>query len=267
MLPTMIDYALPPSVRVVVLAGGKGTRLAPYTTVLPKPLMPVGDRPILEWVFEWLVKSGIGRVTLSVGHLAELIQVFFGDGNKFGFELDYVIEDEPLGTIAPLLRVPGLCGDFFVMNGDVLTDMNLGDLWTCHQNSGALLTIAVQRREVAIDFGVLHFDASGRLYAFEEKPRIAYDVSMGVYVLNERCLAYVPKKGPFGFDQLVLALLEANEPIQTFIHKGFWLDIGRPEDYDCANEWCADAQRASTPCSNTCAHALKVDLCPPFDKR
>lgn len=225
-----------PSLRAVVLAGGKGTRLKPYTTVLPKPLMPVGDRPILEHVLVKMRDAGFGRVTISVGHLAELIQVFFGKGEKLDLEIDYAIEDEPLGTIGPLAFIPDLGENFLVANGDILSDLDLTQLWNHHLKSGATLTIATHRRKVQIDFGVLHFDGSNQVRGFEEKPTIPYDVSMGYYVLNRRCLDFVPQGKPFGFDQLVLALLEAGEKIQAFSHEGQWLDLGRPEDYQRANK-------------------------------
>lgn len=225
------------SARAVVLAGGKGTRLRPYTTILPKPLMPVGDRPILEHVLTGLAEAGFRRVTISVGHLAELIQAFFGDGSKWGLSIDYAVEDRPLNTIGPLAFIEGLGDSFLVMNGDILTDLDIGALWDAHRRNGAALTVATFRRQVAIDFGVLRYDeASGLVRGFEEKPVLPYEVSMGVYVLSRRCLDFIPSGKPFGFDQLVLALLAAGEPVRAFPHLGRWLDIGRREDYETACE-------------------------------
>lgn len=220
--------------RAVVLAGGKGQRLRPYTTVLPKPLLPVGEKPILNHVLASLRDSGFRDITISVGHLAELIMLFFGDGQKFGVNLDYAIEDTPLGTIGPLAFIKNLGDNFLVMNGDVLTDLNPSDLWEDHLNNGATLTIATYARQVNIDFGVLSCDEDRRIVEFTEKPVIPYEVSMGVYILNKRCLDFVPSGKPFGFDQLVLALLEAGERINAFPHQGKWLDLGRPEDYETA---------------------------------
>jgi NDP-sugar pyrophosphorylase family protein len=222
--------------RAVVLAGGQGQRLRPYTTVLPKPLLPVGDQPILRRVLGALGAAGFRDVTLSVGHLAELIMLFFGDGSKEGMRLTYAVEETPLNTIGPLAFIDGLGDDFLVMNGDVLTDLDLEALWQDHLASGAILTIATHTREVRIDFGVLQHQQDHRVTAFVEKPRLPYTVSMGVYILNKRCLDYVPKGKPFGFDQLVLALLAAQEHIRSFPHRGKWLDLGRPEDYETANE-------------------------------
>lgn len=237
------EYKISAGVRAVILAGGAGTRLLPYTTVLPKPLMPVGDRPILERVLVRLREAGVRRVTISIGHLAELIRAFFGDGEKWGIEIDYAIEDEPLGTMGPLKLIGGLGENFFVLNGDVLTDLDITAVYQRHLETGAALTIATYRREVKIDFGVLHCGGEdGRVTAFEEKPTLPYNVSMGVYVLSRRCLDFIPSTTYFGFDHLVLKLLEAGENVQTQRHEGQWLDIGRPEDYDRANR-----EMAGTP--------------------
>jgi NDP-sugar pyrophosphorylase family protein len=228
---------IPQQTRAIILAGGKGTRLRPYTTVLPKPLMPVHDRPVLEHVLESLKSAGVSRITISVGHLAELIQAFFADGRKWGLEIDYAIEDKPLNTIGPLAFIDGLGEDFLVLNGDILTDLDLRALWAAHLKAAATLTVATFRREVRIDFGVIRYtDSDRRVRGFEEKPVLPYDVSMGVYVLNKRCLAHIPKGQPFGFDQLVLALLASHEKVQAFPHGGKWLDLGRPEDYEAASQ-------------------------------
>ena len=221
--------------RAVVLAGGKGTRLLPYTTILPKPLLPVGDRPILERVLCRLGRAGFRDITISVGHLAELIQAVCGDGQRWNLKLDYAIEDQPLGTIGPLTFIHDLGENFLVMNGDVLTDLDPAAPWQAHLESGAALTIATIRRQVHVDFGVLGYDAWKQINRFEEKPTLSYDVSMGIYILNRRCLDFVPRGKPFGFDQLVLALLGAGQPVRAFPHEGQWLDLGRPEDYERAN--------------------------------
>ena len=193
--------------RAVVLAGGKGTRLLPYTTVLPKPLLPVGDRPILEIVLRRLGEAGFGRITISVGHLAELIQAVCGNGARWGLHLDYAIEDEPLGTIGPLACIDALPENFLVMNGDVLTDLDLNALWNDHVAGGSALTVATFRRSVHIDFGVLQYDEHRRVHAFQEKPVHCYDVSMGIYILNRRCLAvFVRAAVAMGFVSSVLML-------------------------------------------------------------
>jgi NDP-sugar pyrophosphorylase family protein len=237
--PTVIRRAKVPSgARAVVMAGGKGTRLLPYTTTLPKPLVPVGERPILELVLNQLKQSGFYRVTFCVGHLAELIRAYFGDGRRWGVELDYSVEDRPLSTIGPLAFVPDLGENFLVMNGDVLSDLHLADLFAAHGRSGADLTVATFRREVNIDYGVLRYDPKSRhIKSFSEKPTLPYDVSMGIYVLNRRCLKFVRKGRPLGFDQLVLTLIKRRKPVMAYPYRGRWLDVGRPEDYEQAQRF------------------------------
>lgn len=231
----MTDQPTDQAPRAVVLCGGKGTRLLPYTTVLPKPLMPIGDRPILEVVLCSLRDSGIRRVTLCVGHLAELIQAFFGDGERLGLEISYAVEDKPLNTIGPLAFVDDLGEDFLVMNGDVLTDLDPMALFREHLSNKPDLTIATHQRRVQVDFGVISTeDNSNAITGFIEKPTNRYEVSMGIYAVNRRVLNCFEPGEKFGFDQLVLALLAKKRPVHRFIHQGEWLDIGRPADYDAA---------------------------------
>lgn len=220
---------------VVILAGGKGTRLRPYTTILPKPLMPVGERPILEIVIGQLKAAGIGKITMAVNHMADIIMAFFGNGEKFGVEITYSIEDKPLGTVGPLKEIRDLPESFLVMNGDILTDIDYADLYSKHLSAGADLTIATYRRASTIDFGVLEIEA-GRLTAFREKPVYHFNVSMGIYVFNRSLLTRVPANQQFGIDNLVLGMLADKHPVNTYPFSGYWLDIGRPDDFDQANQ-------------------------------
>ncbi|MQY12309.1 D-glycero-alpha-D-manno-heptose 1-phosphate guanylyltransferase [Streptomyces sp. RB5] len=220
----------------VILAGGKGVRLRPYTTALPKPLVPIGDQhPILEIVLRQLARAGFTAVTLAIGHLGQIIRAYVGDGSQWGLRVEYAAEDSPLGTMGPLLPMLGdLPEHFLVLNGDILTDLDYGDVLRTHRDSGAPLTIATHRREVHIDFGVLTTDG-GRVVGFAEKPRHDYRVSMGVYGVSRRTLAgYLPGL-PLGFDELVLDLLNGRNLPYSYEFDGYWLDIGRPDDYDRAN--------------------------------
>ncbi len=219
----------------VILAGGKGTRLRPYTMTLPKPLVPVGERPILEIMIRQLKRAGVVRLTIAVGHMADIIMAFFGAGEKFGIEILYSVEDEPLGTVAPIKLIENLPEQFLVMNGDLLTDLDYEALYRSHAASGAELTIATYQRDAKIDFGVLEVDrAAQRLTGFREKPTYHFDVSMGVYVFSRSLLQRVPLREPYGLDDLVLDMLAAGQPINTYPHSGYWLDIGRPDDYEQA---------------------------------
>lgn len=222
--------------RAVILAGGKGTRLAPYTTVFPKPLMPVGDMPILEVVVRQLKAAGFDHITLAVGHLAELLQAFFGDGSRFGLRIDYSVEDQPLGTAGPLTQIAGLQETFLVMNGDILTTLDYRDLLSVHRAHGSSVTVASHDRTVAVDFGVIEVGAADRIEGYVEKPSLRYRVSMGVYVFEPAALRFVPSGERMDFPDLMLALIAAGEPVHTYPFSGYWLDIGRPDDYARAVE-------------------------------
>ncbi|MGY0021344.1 nucleotidyltransferase family protein [Streptomyces sp. cg35] len=220
----------------VILAGGKGVRLRPYTTALPKPLVPIGDQhAILEIVLRQLAASGFTTVTIAIGHLGHIIRAYVGNGARWGLRVGYSTEESPLGTMGPLLTMMDrLPEHFLVMNGDILTDLDFAEVLRGHQMSGAPLTIATYAREVHIDFGVLTTN-DANVVAFTEKPKVDYRVSMGVYgVSRETLTGYTPGL-PLGFDELVLDLLQGGTPPRAHEFDGYWLDIGRPDDYDRAN--------------------------------
>ena len=226
--------------RAVILAGGKGTRLRPYTTVLPKPLMPIGDRPVLDIIVRQLKAHGFQRITVATGHLAELIEVFFRDGSVYGIPIDYYREDEPLGTVGALALIEGLREeDVLVMNGDVLTDIDYGALLAHHQASDAAATIATKGRHVQISLGVLRFGDDGdptRLTGYDEKPAIDYTASMGVYCFAPRALEHIEAGERIDFPDLVLRLIAAGEIVRAWPSDDYWLDIGRHDDYEQAQE-------------------------------
>jgi NDP-mannose synthase len=217
--------------QAIILAGGKGRRLMPYTTVLPKPLMPIGDYPILEVILRQLKYYGFDRVTISTGYLHELIHAYLDSNRTLGLDITYVHEDTPLGTIGPLRLIEDLDDTFLVMNGDILTDISYPDLIASHKKNMAVATVATYQRVVNIDFGVLEKDENRKITAFTEKPTYHFDVSMGVYVFSKKILDYVPEGEPFGFDQLMYALTAKKEAVYSYPHNGYWLDIGRPDDY------------------------------------
>ena len=194
--------------KAIILAGGKGTRLAPYTKILPKPLVPIGDMPILEILLRQMKKAGVDQVILTVGHLAELLQAFFQEGHRFGLKIDYSFENKPLGTAGPLSLIADQIDDtFLVTNGDVLTTLDIRDLVAAHQRSGAIATIAAHERQVKIDLGVLRFDGSDELMDYIEKPSYDFCVSMGIYVFEPRVLEYIPYNQYLDFPDLVLKLI------------------------------------------------------------
>ena len=232
--------------RAVILAGGRGTRLAPYTTVLPKPLMPVGDMPILELLIRRLEASGIRRVTVAVGHLASLIRAYFGDGSAWGVELDYSMEDMPLGTAGPLGLVQGLDSTFLVMNGDLLTDLDFTGLVAEHTRSGVVATVGTFRRDIKIDLGVID-EADGLVTGYTEKPTFHFLVSMGVYVFEPAVLDMIPADTRMDLPDLIQALLSAGQPVAGHRHPGYWLDIGRPDDYELAQQDYAQIKATLLP--------------------
>jgi NDP-mannose synthase len=220
--------------RAVILAGGLGTRLRPYTTIIPKPLVPVGDRPILQHIIESLVAAGVYDIDLCVNYLGSLIQTYFAHAAALPEEahLRWHWEKEPLGTAGALTVVPDLDETFIAMNGDVLTSLDYRHLSDFHQQSGAALTIAVQEKTVNIDLGVIERD-DNMVTGYVEKPTLRYDISMGIYVYEPRALRYLPD-GPCQFPDLVLRLLAAGETVAAYRSRDRWYDIGTPEEYERA---------------------------------
>jgi NDP-mannose synthase len=223
--------------RAVILAGGFGTRLRPYTAILPKPLVPVGDRPILEHILRRLHSSGVREVDLCVGHLGELIQVYFSQADALPNDLDlrWHWEDEPLGTAGALRLIPDLGGTFIAMNGDILTTLDYRELIAFHERNGAALTVAMHARRVEIDLGVIETEGD-RITGWREKPKLDYEVSMGIYVYDERALAHLAAEGPCQFPDLVQRLLDAGETVSAFRSEAEWFDIGTVPEHQRAVE-------------------------------
>ncbi len=220
----------------VLLAGGLGSRLLPFTAVIPKPLVPIDRESIAEILLKQLAHFGVKRVFVSIGYLGHLIEAVLGDGSRFGLELLYQREEKPLGTVGPLALIADkLPENFLVLNGDVLSDIDFAGLLQAHLIGGQTLTIATYPRELKVEFGVLKTDASGSVTAFVEKPHHDFLVSMGVYAMNRGVLAYFEPGQAFGFDQLVLAMLAKGDRVGTFNWgAGRWLDIGRATDFATA---------------------------------
>jgi NDP-mannose synthase len=222
--------------RAVILAGGRGSRLRPFTTIFPKPLMPVGEMPILEILLRQLKSHGVVDVTVLTGHLAYLLEGYFGDGTKLGMSVEYLREAEPLGTAGPLRQLIGrMDDDFFVMNGDLLTDLDFSALMKRHKEEGCEVTVGTFARAEVIELGVLQIGEHGRVVDYEEKPTLHYEVSMGIYAMSPQVLVRIPH-GHYDMPNLILDLLTAGETVASWRHDGRWLDIGRPDDYNVAND-------------------------------
>ena len=223
--------------KAVVLAGGKGTRLAPYTYILPKPMMPIGDRAILEVLLGQMSRAGIKEVTLAVGHLAGLMQSFFKDGSQYNMKIDYALETKPLGTAGPLVFIEGLDDTFLVCNGDILTLLDINQLVAFHKKQNAICTIASHQRTHKINLGVIEHDANSyQVSGYIEKPTMNFLVSMGMYIFEPEVLNYIPKGEYLDFPNLVDALLKANELVACYPYDGYWRDLGNQEDFIAANE-------------------------------
>jgi len=236
---------MPDPMKAVILAGGRGTRLAPYTSVLPKPLMPIGDRSILEIVVAQLAGCGFTDVTFCVGYLSHLIRAVFDFRSHPDVDLTYVQEEAALGTAAPLRLVEGLQDSFILMNGDVLTTLDYAAFLRHHRASGNALTVATRQRKIKIDYGVLYVDEHGdtpdRVQAWAEKPEVPSIVSMGIYAVEPRAIGHIPDEGDFDLPDLVRALISEGEPVGIYNYDGLWFDIGRQDDYQAAAAAWAEA--------------------------
>ena len=230
------------NMKAVIQAGGKGTRLRPYTLVLPKPLMPVGGVPVIEILIKWLRRNGTREAYITTGHLGHLIRALCGDGSQWAVDIKYTEEPEPLGTVGALtLLKDELDQPFLMLNGDLITDLNLNDFTSFHKSHDGLLTIGVTKKKVKIDLGTLEME-NQIVKAFVEKPVLQYDVSMGIYCMEPEIINLIPKGVPFGFDDLMHSMLGRKLPVYAYQHEGMWLDIGRPEDFQKAQEYFKETE-------------------------
>ena len=220
--------------RAIILAGGKGSRLKPYTALIPKPMVPIGGKTsIIEIIIKQLSKYGFNHITLAVNHLSHLIESYLGSGKKYGIKIDYLLENKILGTVGPLTNINDLPENFLVMNGDVLTNINYKSLLNLHKRKKNLITLATFKRDTFIDFGTLE-TKKNKVIKFVEKPTLNFNVSMGVYCLNKKALKNLKKNKFMNFDVFIKNNIK--KKIYAYNHKGFWLDIGRVDDYEYANQ-------------------------------
>jgi NDP-sugar pyrophosphorylase family protein len=222
--------------QAIILAGGKGTRLYPYTVSIPKPLIPVGDVPIIDIVLKQLANAGFKEIILALGYMAEMMEAYIGDGSKYGLKIRYSIEEKPLGTIAPLKIMKGLADNFLVMNGDLLTDFNYRELFDYHLKMNAKATVATYTKKTRLHLGVLENDDEGRIVRFREKPVLENKVSMGIYIFNRAITEYIPDNEYFGFDSLMYKMIEKNDRAYSYPFSGRWFDIGMHDDLVKASE-------------------------------
>lgn len=221
--------------QAIILAGGKGSRLRPFTTYIPKPLVPLGEMPILEIVLKQLKHFGVTDVVLAVNHLAEIIRAFFQNGEKLGLNITYSSEDKPLGTAGPLSLIEKLDDNFLVMNGDILTTLNFAQMYQFHLENKSDLTIAIYKKEVKIDLGVLEIK-NNTFQNYIEKPTYYFDVSMGIYFMNKRLIELIPKNIKYDLPELVIKAHQNKKIVKCYSGDYYWLDIGRVDDYENAQE-------------------------------
>jgi NDP-mannose synthase len=250
----------------VVMAGGRGTRLSPYTTVLPKPLMPLHDRPIIDVILRQLVAAGIDAISISVGHLGALIEAWVRSAGYFDVPISFVYEDLPLGTAGALKLAAPEDESFIVLNGDILTTLLFPALVEAHVSSGAVATLAVNERRVDIEYGVVHRDSSLRLIGFEEKPAIRYTVSMGVYAFAARVVDYIETGERIDLPDLLIRMLDAGERVAVFPFEGYWRDIGNRDDYGAAIDDFSAAPERFIPGTTVgmAQDPITTPLSPPF---
>jgi NDP-sugar pyrophosphorylase family protein len=229
----------------VILAGGTGTRLRPFTVSIPKPLVPLGEEPIIEILLRQLAANGVTRVHLALGHLAPLMKAYFDQvSQRHEVEILYSFEDQPLGTIGPLRKIQGLGDTCLLINGDILTTLSFSELVKWHHAAGCIATFAVHGRTVSVDYGVIEVGSDGHLLSHKEKPSLEFTVGMGIYVFNRRIIDFIPVDQKFDLPDLVRLLIAKGEPIATYRSEDYWMDIGRPEDYEIAyRDYTSDPAR------------------------
>jgi NDP-sugar pyrophosphorylase family protein len=221
--------------KAVILAGGKGTRLRPYTVFIPKPLVPLGEDSIIEIILRQLEKNDIEHVYIALGYLAELLKAYFSQLNhKYKMEISFSHEEEPLGTIGPIKRISGLDETFLVLNGDILTTLSFKDLIDFHKRQGTIATVAVHSRKVEIDYGVIDVSRDLRILKHREKPVLEYMVGMGICVFEPKILDYIPENRKYDIPDLISCLIENGQKISAYVSDDYWMDIGRPDDYEQA---------------------------------
>jgi len=245
--------------KAVILAGGKGRRLRPFSVVFPKPLAPIGDSPVLEHLIRFLARHGVTDLVLCVDHLAELIQAFLDSRTDLLRQLSirYARDERPGGTSGPLAAVEGLTSTFLVANGDLVTDLDIGAMCEHHRQTGALLTIATYARRTQLPYGLVRTDAAGFVQAYEEKPVLSNEVSMGFSLYEPGVLRHIRRGEYLDFPDLVRRLVAAGEKVGTFRWDGYWIDIGNPGDYAQAQNdyeagigpWVGRAGRAAASSS------------------
>jgi NDP-sugar pyrophosphorylase family protein len=221
--------------KAIILAGGKGTRLRPLTYAIPKPLLPIGRKPILEIIIEQLRKSGFLDIILTVQYKAELIEAYFRDGSSFGVNITYIFEKGPSGTAGPLRLAEHLLTEPFVaMNGDLLTKLNFGAMYEIHLEKSAELTVGMVNYSIKLPYGLIDI-LDGKIVKIQEKPELNFCVNAGIYIISPSALDIIPKGEFFDMPDMIQMLIDGGRKVETYPINEYWRDIGRMEDYEEVN--------------------------------
>lgn len=220
--------------QAIILAGGKGARLRPYTNIIPKPLLPIDNMPILEIILKQLKKHEFTEVVITIGHLGEIIKAYFGDGKKFGLKIRYSLEEKSLGTVGALSIISNLDDNFLVMNGDILCNIDFSNLYDFHIKKNKKATIVTCKKSIKLSLGVVKCKG-GKLIDYIEKPEYKFDVSTGIYILNKKVVSLIPFNEYYDFPTLIKDIIQG-ENINVYKFNGYWFDIGTPEDYNQAQD-------------------------------
>ena len=218
--------------QAIILAGGQGIRLKPYTTVLPKPLLPVNEKPIIEIIIRQLAEAGIKEIIVSVGYLGQLLEAYLRDGSQYGIKIDYSREEKPLGTAGPISLIDNVSDDFFVINGDTLCDVDFTTMLQEHRDSANAATVSAYRKKHTIDLGTLELDDNLQITAYNEKPTIDYIVSMGIYVFKSSVKKELEVGAHLDLPDFIMQLRDKGYGVGAYMHSGIWMDMGRPSDFE-----------------------------------
>ena len=222
--------------KAVIIAGGLGTRLQPYTTFLPKPMLPLGEKPILEHLIEWSKKNGIKSIVICVSYLRKSIEDYFEDGQKFGVNIEYAISTKPLATAGQLKTAEKFVDDTFVcMYGDSIYDFNLRNMIKQHKRKNSFVTMSLEEYKTKLPYGVIETNKNNKVIEWKEKPEIKADINMGCYIMEPEIMKFIPKDKPYGMDSVIKNVMSKKKNVHSFIGKNKFVDIGNKESYEKAN--------------------------------
>ncbi|MCH8915716.1 MAG: nucleotidyltransferase family protein [Thaumarchaeota archaeon] len=218
--------------KAVILAGGLGTRLEPYTTFLPKPMLPLGKKPILEHQIDWIKKNGIKSIVLCVSYLRKTIEDYFEEGKRFGVNIEYATSNKPLATAGQLKTAEDFVDDTFVcMYGDSIFDFSLRNMIKQHVKKKAFVTMSLNEYKTNLPYGVIKTSKTGKVLSWNEKPEIKANVNMGCYVMEPDVLSFIPKNKPYGMDDVIKKVINRKKLVSSFISKKGFIDIGNISSY------------------------------------